>query len=127
MDDGVEAAVSGDRVGLALRNLREEALHRGCIIVHPNGDAPIRHDKSNLVLERAPFQKRQVALDDVIHAAVDLQFVVGRVTAVEGDSITVEWESPLWIRSIGSPSIIITQLDAMPMRIMGCVERIEVA
>ena len=74
-----------------------------------------------------PFQKRQVALDDVIHAAVDLQFVVGRVTAVEGDSITVEWESPLWIRSIGSPSILITQLDAMPMRIMGCVERIEVA
>lgn len=127
MDDDVEAAVSGDRVGLALRNLREEALHRGCIIVHPNSDAPIRHDKSNLVLERTPFQKRQVALDDVIHAAVDLQFVVGRVTAVEGDSITVEWENPLWIRSIGSPSILITQLDAMPMRIMGCVERIEVA
>ena len=34
MDDDVDIAVSGDRVGLAIRNLREEALHRGCMIIH---------------------------------------------------------------------------------------------
>jgi hypothetical protein len=78
-------------------------------------------------LKAAPFQKRSIAVDDVIHAAVDLQFVVGRVTAVEGDSINVDWESSLWIRAEGSPSILITQLDAMPMRIMGSVSSIQQA
>ena len=125
MDDDVDIAVAGDRVGVALRNLREEALHRGCMICHPDSDALVRHDKSKIKLKTAPFQKRLISTDDVIHAAVDLQFVVGRVNAVESDMIIVDWESPLWIRSQGSPSILISQLDAMPMRIMGYVEEIE--
>jgi len=37
----------------------------------------------------------------------------------------VEWENPLWIRAEGSPEVLITQLDAMPMRIIGRVETIE--
>ncbi len=125
MDDDVDVAVAGDRVGVALRNLREEALHRGCMICHPDSDALVRHDKSKIKLKTAPFQKRMISTDDVIHAAVDLQFVVGRINTVEGDMITVVWESPLWIRSQGSPSILISQLDAMPMRILGHVENIE--
>ena len=44
---------------------------------------------------------------------------------VDGEIISVEWESPLWIRAEGSPEILITQLDAMPMRIIGRVESIE--
>ena len=125
MDDDVDSAVTGDRVGVALRNLREEALHRGCMIIHPESQSLIRHDNSNIKLKNAPFQKRQLANEDVIHAAVDLQFVVGRIKQVDGEIISVEWESPLWIRAEGSPEILITQLDAMPMRIIGRVESIE--
>ena len=125
MDDDVESAVTGDRVGVALRNLREEALHRGCMIIHPESQSLIRHDNSKIKLKNAPFQKRQLANEDVIHAAVDLQFVVGRIKQVDGEIISVEWESPLWIRAEGSPEILITQLDAMPMRIIGRVESIE--
>ncbi len=125
MDDDVETAVAGDRVGVALRNLREEALHRGCMIVHPGSEALVRHEKSLVQVKPAPFQKRTISVDDVIHAAVDLQFVVGRVTAVDGAKISVDWESPLWIRAEGAPSVLITQLDAMPMRIMGCASSIE--
>ena len=125
MDDDVESAVTGDRVGVALRNLREEALHRGCMIIHPESQSLIRHDNSKIKMKNAPFQKRQLANEDVIHAAVDLQFVVGRIKQVDGEIISVEWESPLWIRAEGSPEILITQLDAMPMRIIGRVESIE--
>ena len=127
MDDDVDSAVTGDRVGVALRNLREEALHRGCMIIHPESQSLIRHDNSKIKLKNAPFQKRQLANEDVIHAAVDLQFVVGRIKQVDGEIISVEWESPLWIRAEGSPEILITQLDAMPMRIIGRVETIEQA
>ena len=125
MDDDVDSAVTGDRVGVALRNLREEALHRGCMIIHPESQSLIRHDNSNIRMKNAPFQKRQLANEDVIHAAVDLQFVVGRIKQVDGEIISVEWESPLWIRAESSPEILITQLDAMPMRIIGRVESIE--
>ena len=125
MDDDVDSAVTGDRVGVALRNLREEALHRGCMIIHPESQSLIRHDNSKIRMKNAPFQKRQLANEDVIHAAVDLQFVVGRIKQVDGEIISVEWENPLWIRAEGSPEILITQLDAMPMRIIGRVESIE--
>ena len=125
MDDDVDSAVTGDRVGVALRNLREEALHRGCMIIHPESQSLIRHDNSKIKMKNAPFQKRQLANEDIIHAAVDLQFVVGRIKQVDGEIISVEWESPLWIRAEGSPEILITQLDAMPMRIIGRVESIE--
>ena len=127
MDDDVDAAIAGDRVGVALRNLREESLHRGCMITHPESQALIRHDNSKIKIKAAPFQKRKLTNEDVIHAAVDLQFVVGRIKRVDGDSISVEWENPLWIRAEGSPEILITQLDAMPMRIIGSVETIEQA
>ena len=58
-------------------------------------------------------------VDDVIHAAVDLQFVVGRITHVEGTELGVDWDSPLWVRKESLPSILITQLDATPMRVIG--------
>ena len=125
MDDDVDVAKAGDRVGVALRNLREEALHRGCMITHPDSEVMIRHDKSSLKIGVAPFQKRVLQVDDVIHAAVDLQFVVGRVTHVEGTELGVDWDSPLWVRKESLPSILITQLDATPMRVIGVVENIE--
>ncbi|MBJ33070.1 MAG: hypothetical protein CMB69_03755 [Euryarchaeota archaeon] len=124
MDDDVDVAKAGDRVGVALRNLREEALHRGCMITHPDSEVMIRHDKSSLKIRVAPFQKRVLQVDDVIHAAVDLQFVVGRVTHVEGIELGVDWDCPLWVRKENLPSILITQLDAMPMRVIGVVESI---
>ena len=77
MDDDVDIAVSGDRVGLAIRNLREEALHRGCMIVHADSNVLNKNISSTFTLNKAPFQKRVLQIGDVIHAAVDMQFIVG--------------------------------------------------
>ena len=119
MDDDVEKSIVGDRVGVAIRNLREEALHRGCILTHPGTDAMTRHDKSSFTLDRAPFQKRELSEGDVVHAAVDLQFQVGRIQSIEGSVITVIWEQPLWIQNRETAPVMISQLDAGNMRIMG--------
>ncbi len=119
MDDDVERAVAGDRVGLALRNLREQSLHRGCMICDPSEGALVRHESSSIDLVTAPFQRKSFSEGEVVHAGSDLQFVVGRVATVDGDSITVDWETPLWIRSDGSSEVLLAQLDAGPMRIMG--------
>jgi selenocysteine-specific translation elongation factor len=128
MDDDVEVATAGDRVGLALRNAKEEHLTGNTIIVHPpvddkraNISTPIavdEHNQSTVQLTTSPFQKRVLTEGDVIHASVDLQFVVGRVQRVEGTTMTVEWEHPLFIRKDNPPAVLIAQLDSKP-RIMG--------
>ncbi len=119
MDDDVENAISGDRVGLAIRNLREEALHRGCMIVHAESNVLVKNLSSTIAIDKAPFQKRILQVGDVIHAAVDMQFVVGRIKIIDQENVTVDWDIPLWTRKNNSPKIIITQLDATPMRIIG--------
>ena len=124
MDDDVEQSIAGDRVGVALRNLREESLHRGCILTLADENPLTSHNGSNFTLLRAPFQKRELNKGDIVHAAVDLQFQVGRIIQVEGDDIFVEWEQPLWIQNRGAAPVIIAQLDAGNMRIMGVAQSI---
>ena len=54
----------------------------------------------------------------MIHASVDLQFVVGRISSVNGEEMQVNWESPLFIRRENPEATLIAQLDSKP-RIMG--------
>jgi selenocysteine-specific translation elongation factor len=136
MDDDVPSAVAGDRVGLALRNAKEEHLGSGTLLVRPavedkktNTSIPlavIAHNRSTMKLIRSPFQKRELAVGDVVHASVDLQFVVGRVSSAEGNGMEITWESPLFIRRENPQPTLIAQLDSKP-RIMGSatLERIE--
>ena len=131
MDDDVPEARSGDRVGIALRNAKEESLSNGSIIVKPalldkktNTDIPlsvIEHKSSTLKLSPSPFQKRQLTEGDVIHVSLDLQFIVGRIKSVDGENLIVEWESPLYVRRDNPEQAIISQLDSKP-RIIGSAE-----
>jgi len=128
MDDDVSVARAGDRVGLALRNAKEDHLTGDTIIVHPsvvdkqtNTASPlaiVRHERSRVNLTTSPFQKRVLAVGDVVHASVDLQFVVGRIAAVDGHVLDVAWENPLFVRRTNPPPILLAQLDSKP-RIMG--------
>lgn len=126
MDDDVETAFAGDRVGVAMRDLREAALERGSIIVKGATAADFaevlqKHVKTELTLVRAPFQQQEISVGDVIHGAVDLQFTVGRIAAIKGDSVTITWDHPLFIRQNNMPRLLLTQLDAK-MRILGFSE-----
>jgi selenocysteine-specific translation elongation factor len=128
MDDDVDSATAGDRVGIALRNAKEEHLNGDTMIVHPavndkrtGTTIPLSldaHNISEVHLNRSPFQKKELQVGDVVHACVDLQFVVGRIQECDGDIFVVQWEHPLYIRSHQPPSVLLAQLDSKP-RIMG--------
>ena len=128
MDDDVDRAGAGDRVGIALRNAKEESLSGTCLIVHPEIDdkktntfrplALENHSVSSMQLKVSPFQKKQLAVGDVVHASIDLQFNVGRVESVDGGTCVVRWETPLLQRIDDAPDVLIAQLDSKP-RIMG--------
>ena len=128
MDDDVQTASAGDRVGVALRNANEDHLGGGSLLVHPavddkrtNTSIPLsleEHRVSTVNLTTSPFQKRKLESGDVVHASVDLQFVVGRIHSVNENSLKVEWEHPLYIRRTAPPPVLIAQLDSSP-RIMG--------
>ena len=60
---------------------------------------------------RSLLSKRKLDVGDVIHVSVDLQFVVGRIESI-GDSMIVNWDSPLYIRKEKPPVVFVAQLDS---------------
>jgi len=119
MDDDVIQAASGDRVGIAFRGLKEGVLGKGSVLVHRGSKAIDAHASSTGSLSKAPFQKRELTVGDVIHASVDMQFRVGRIGEIDGDEVRIEWESPLLVRESGGTVVVLVQLDALPMRVIG--------
>ena len=93
------------------------------MICIPGQGSLVSEEVSNFVLRPAPFQRKVLSEGEIVHASSDLQFSVGRVSSVEGDSVSIAWDSPLWVRADGSSRIIIVQLDAVPMRIIGTVSQ----
>ncbi|MBD18186.1 MAG: hypothetical protein CMB13_00880 [Euryarchaeota archaeon] len=125
MDDDVDVASAGDRVGVAIRNMKENALSRGTILTRPEDIENIMvHSSSSVQIETAPFQKRSIEQGTVVHASIDLQFVVGRCKEV-GERIHIDWDAPLLIRNGASRRLILSQLDAGSMRILGHVTDIQ--
>lgn len=125
MDDDVDVASAGDRVGVAIRNMKENALSRGTILTRPEDIEHIMvHSCSSIQIETAPFQKRSIDQGTVVHASIDLQFVVGRCKEV-GERIHIDWDAPLLIRNGASRRLILSQLDAGSMRILGHVTDIQ--
>lgn len=119
MDDSVETAFTGDRVGIALRNVKTQIIQKGSIITNLDSYALEPKDQSDLFLEMAPFQKKILMEGDVIHASSNLQFVVGRILSIDKNKFSIKWDTPIWIRADGKSKITIVQLDAEPMRIIG--------
>ena len=128
MDDDVKVAKAGDRVGIAMRNAKEEWLGGGAIvvqnpIVEKKADEAlpiplVECNKTKLTLKKSPFNRRTLEKGDVVHLSLDLQFAVGRVDEVDGDSLIVEWDAPILIRIDGPGRALLNQLDSNP-RILG--------
>lgn len=127
MDDDVNESNSGDRVGVALRGVNEDDIGKGSMIVLKDSDSLVEVTSTISKLKEAPFQRRSVVIGDIVHASTNMQFKVGRVIAKQGSMITIEWESPLVVRKDGHGVVILVQLDAVPMRIIGTMTDINSA
>ena len=119
MDLDVDVANVGDRVGLAMRTagpFREDLLGKGSILADSNERFTVE-SKSKFKLDKAVFQKNDLAKGDVVHLCCDLQFVVGRISEVS-DFIHIDWDFPIVLSKTSKINPLIVQLEANP-RIMG--------
>ena len=121
MDEDVDTAVIGDRVGVALRGVKDDVLDKGSQIVSSDSNVLVTMDRSEVCVNFSEFQTRPLNVNDIIHMSCDLQFMVGRVESIEGDVITVRWDRPIWVRSHHNKPPLVVQLDAGSMRICGSV------
>ncbi len=124
MDDDVEEAITGDRVGVALRGVDDNSLGKGSLIIHHGSDLMTEVNSSTYKLNTTKFQKRILSINDIVHASINLQFKVGRIVGMDGELITIDWETPLVVRKDGVGVVIIVQLDATPMRIFGTISEV---
>ncbi len=119
MDDDVDQAKAGDRVGIALRNADENSLTQGSLIVKDDDNDSVEvHNKTELNFISSAFARYTPTVGGILHVAIDLQFVVGRIESADEKTIVVKWESPLMVRKHGTSHLLICQLDAKP-RIIG--------
>jgi len=119
MDLDVGVANLGDRVGLALRTagaFREDLLGKGSILADSENRFEIQAN-SKFKLNKAAFQKNDLAVGDVVHFCSDLQFVVGRITE-NNEELKIEWDFPIVLNKSSQRNPLIVQLEAKP-RIMG--------
>ena len=119
MDLDVDVANLGDRVGLALRTagaFREDLLGKGSILADSENRFEIQAN-SKFKLNKAAFQKNDLAVGDVVHFCSDLQFVVGRITE-NNEELKIEWDFPIVLYKSSQRNPLIIQLEAKP-RIMG--------
>ena len=121
MDDDVDFAVTGDRVGVALRGVQDNILDKGSQIVSVGSKLLTRMEKSEIKVDISVFQRNVLKVGDVGHMSCDLQFIVGRVESVSEDSMIVVWDRPVDVRTTSKKPPLLVQLDAGPMRIIGAI------
>ena len=71
MDDDVDFAVSGDRVGIALRGVQDNILDKGSQIVSVGSKLLTRMEKSVMKVDISVFQKNALKVGDIVHMSCD--------------------------------------------------------
>ena len=124
MDDDVDRALTGDRVGIALRGVSDDSLDKGSQIVSEGSDLLTRSERSRLSVAISAFQSKTPKAGDIVHMSFDLQFVVGRIESIEEYTMVVNWDRPIDLRTKFDKPPLLVQLDAGLMRIIGPVSNI---
>ncbi len=96
-DVDVSSAGKGSRVGLALKNVKEEDLERGMVLAE--ADVSVFDGDVKLRVNVSPFFKKEISTGDVVHIFAGLQTIPARVidgTTAPGKSseIIVKPEKP---------------------------------
>ena len=117
-------ALTGDRVGVALRGVSDDSLDKGSQIISEGSNLLTRSEKSRLTVAISVFQSKTPRAGDVIHMSFDLQFFVGRIESIEEYTMVVNWDRPIDLRTKFDKPPLLVQLDAGLMRIIGPVSNI---
>lgn len=123
-DVDVGQAVTGDRVGLALRNTKADQLDRGMVLAPADADLQAIKSGGSLSfrLKRSAFSKQALGPGSVMHLGVGMQFVPVRLDSEapspgEEGEVTVELQKGLVVApgDIG----VLWHVDNAPQRVVG--------
>lgn len=123
-DVDVGEAVTGDRVGLALRNTKAEQLDRGMVLAPADADLRALKVGQELTfrLRRSAFSKQALGPGSVMHLGVGMQFVPVRLTSdapgpgAEAD-VAAQLQKGL---VVGSGDVgVLWHVDNAPQRVVG--------
>ncbi len=123
-DKDVNEAVTGDRVGLALRNTDPEKLDRGMVLAPTDAKLTVHKagEKVSINVERTPFSKQPLAAGSVVHLSIGMQFVPMRLEGDApgpGQSGTLEVTLEKGLVHAPGESGILWHIDAAPQRVVG--------
>ncbi len=123
-DVDVAEAVTGDRVGLALRNTKADQLDRGMVLAGP--DAPLKAlktgDEITFTLQRSPFAKASLVAGSVVHVSQGMQFSPMRLLAdapAPGETGEVKGELQKGLVVAEGDSGVLWHMDSAPQRVVG--------
>ncbi len=116
-DDDFQTAEKGDRVGLALKNLSVEDLHRGCVLANDESMSTTREVHGEMSMVK--YWMNPVKPNAVVHLGHWMQFNSAKITAVEGRSVDIAMDKPL-IHPMGSKAVI-HDLNGGNLRVMGTI------
>lgn len=123
-DVDVAEAVTGDRVGLALRNTKADQLDRGMVLAPAEADLTAFKvgAEASFELTRSPFSKQALGPGSVMHLGIGMQFVPVRLTSeapAPGTSgkVTVALEKGIVVApgDVG----VLWHVDNAPQRVVG--------
>lgn len=78
-DVDVNSAGKGSRVGLALKNVKEDDLERGMVLVLAESPIDVIDGKCEIEVAVSPFFKKELGEGDVIHIFAGLQMIPARI------------------------------------------------
>ena len=110
MDDDVDRALTGDRVGIALRGVSDDSLDKGSQIVSEGSDLLTRSERSRLSVAISAFQSKTPKAGDIVHMSFDLQCLGGRIESIEESTMVVNWDRPIDLRTTFDKPPLLVQL-----------------
>lgn len=115
-------AITGDRVGLALRNTDPDKLDRGMVLAPADAAVVVKKtgDTISGTLKRNPHNKFQLVDGSVVHMGIGMQYVPIRVTSAPGPGVAGEFVGTLEKPLVHLPGDggIIWHMDS-PIKAMG--------
>jgi len=104
-------------VGLALKNLSIEELHRGCVLANDQSLSTTREVHGEMSMVK--YWVNPVKPNAVVHIGHWMQFNSAEKTAVEGRRVEIVMDKPL-VHASGSKAVI-HDLNGGNLRVMGTI------
>lgn len=125
-DVDVNEAVTGDRVGLALRNTKADQLDRGMVLAPAEADLRALKvgETVRFTARRSHFSKQPLADGSVLHLGIGMQFVPVRLTGeapAPGETRAVEAVLEKGLVVAPGDKGVLWHMDGAPQRVVGAV------